>query len=51
MQWHLIKMQPICGGKGASEMSFEVKSCEVLYYGPHRAIAGRMSGSTSALLT
>ena len=25
-------------------MSFEVKSCEVLYYGPHRAIAGRMTG-------
>ena len=29
---------------GASKMSFEVKSCEVLYYGPHRAIAGRMTG-------
>ncbi|MEO8686343.1 MAG: hypothetical protein ABI414_16065 [Devosia sp.] len=25
-------------------MSFEVRSCEVLYYGPHRAIAGRMTG-------
>ncbi|HTM76732.1 MAG TPA: hypothetical protein VL133_03775 [Devosia sp.] len=25
-------------------MSFEVKSCEVLYYGPHRAIAGRVTG-------
>lgn len=25
-------------------MSFEVKSCQVLYYKPHRAIAGRMTG-------
>ncbi len=25
-------------------MSFEVKSCEVLYFGPHRTIAGRMTG-------
>lgn len=25
-------------------MSFEVKSCEVLYYGPHRTIAGRVTG-------
>lgn len=29
---------------GASKMSFEVKSCEVLYYGPHRTITGRMTG-------
>ncbi|WP_375450472.1 hypothetical protein [uncultured Devosia sp.] len=25
-------------------MSFEVKSCEVLYFGPHRTIAGRTTG-------
>jgi hypothetical protein len=25
-------------------MTFEVKSCEVLYYGPHHAISGRMTG-------
>ena len=24
--------------------SFEVKGCEVRYYGPHRAIAGRITG-------
>jgi hypothetical protein len=25
-------------------MSFEVTSCAVLYFGPHRTIAGRMTG-------
>lgn len=25
-------------------MSFEVKSCAVLYFGPHRVIAGRTTG-------
>jgi hypothetical protein len=30
--------------RGAYAMSFDVKSCQVLYYGPHRAIAGRMTG-------
>jgi hypothetical protein len=25
-------------------MTFEVKSCEVLYYGPHHTISGRMTG-------
>jgi len=25
-------------------MSFEIKSCAVLYYGPHRAIRGRTTG-------
>lgn len=25
-------------------MSFEVKSCAVLYFGPHRTIAGRVTG-------
>lgn len=44
MGWHLIEMRLICGGKGASKMSFEVKSCEVLYYGPHSVIVGRMTG-------
>jgi hypothetical protein len=25
-------------------MSFEIKACQVLYYAPHRAIKGRMTG-------
>jgi hypothetical protein len=43
-QWHLIQLRPVCGSREASPMSFEVKSCEVLYYGPHRAIPGRVTG-------
>jgi hypothetical protein len=29
-------------------MSFEVRFCEVLYFGPHRVIAGRTTGVVRA---
>ncbi|HEY8575430.1 MAG TPA: hypothetical protein VIL88_03730 [Devosia sp.] len=30
--------------------SFEVKGCEVRYYGPHRAISGRVTGVVRVLV-
>lgn len=36
----------MAGGFGMSSdgASFDVRGCEVRYYGPHRAIAGRVTG-------
>lgn len=30
--------------------SFEVKACEVRYYGPHKAIAGRITGVVRVII-
>ena len=34
----------------SSGASFEVKGCEVRYYGPHQAIAGRVTGVVRVMI-
>lgn len=31
-------------------MSFEIQSCQILYFGPHRSVPGRVSGAVRVLI-
>ncbi|WP_152662422.1 hypothetical protein [Devosia soli] len=37
-------MRPKGGIEGYAVMSFEIKSCQLLHFGPHTAIPGRVTG-------